>query len=285
VPRPRRRLLSRRRRSRKSASGAAVAALLLLGLAAIFWQRWRDDGAPEPQTPPQPSPQVLEQAEAGAPPRTAASEASPESAVVAISTEPLPPLEASDTFVRTAAREVSRHPSLARWLAQEDLIRIFVVSVDNIAEGLTPRKHLRFLRPQAKFLVSGSGSNLRIDPSGYRRYDRIADVVSSLDAEGCAELYFRLEPLIQRSYHELGYPGLDFDDRLGQAIAELIAVPFAPEAPALVEEVLRYEFADPDLEALSDAQKHLLRMGPRNVKRIQRKLRELAQAVGLPAGE
>ncbi len=281
---PQRRSLSRRRRSRKSVRWAGVAALLALGLAAIFWQRWRGEEGPAQPSLPEPSPQVLEQAESVAPLASAASEASPESAVVAAPSEPLPPLDASDAFVRAAAREISRHPSFAQWLAQEDLIRLFVVSVDNIAEGLTPRKHLLFLRPQAKFLVSGSGADLRIDPSGYRRYDRIADVISSLDAEGCAALYLRVKPLIQHSYHDLGYPGLDFDDRLGQAIAELIAVPVAPEAPALVEELLRYEFADPDLEALSDAQKHLLRMGPRNVQRIQHKLRELAQAVGIPAG-
>jgi hypothetical protein len=266
---------------RKSLRGAAVAALLAIGLAAIFWQRWGSDEVPAQPTAPQPSPQVVERAETGAPP----SEAPTESAVAAVPSEPLPPLDASDVFVRTAAGEISRHPSFAQWLAQEDLIRLFVVSVDNIAEGLTPSKHLTFLRPQGKFLVSGSEPDLRIHPSGYARYDRVADVVSSLDAAGCAELYFRVEPLMERSYHELGYPGLDFDDRLGQAIDELLAVPVASEEPALVEEVLRYEFADPELEALSDAQKHLLRMGPRNVHRIQDKLRELAQAAGIPAGE
>jgi len=227
----------------------------------------------------------VERAETGAAPPEGPSEAPTASALAPVSSEPLPPLDASDAFVRAAARELSRHPDFAKWLAQEDLVRLFVVSVDNVAEGLTPRKHLPFLRPQGKFLVSGSGADLRIDPSGYRRYDRIADVVSSLDAEGCAALYFRIKPLVQRSYHEMGYPGLDFEARLGQAIAELLAVPVAPEAPALVEEVFRYEFADPDLEALSDAQKHLLRMGPRNVKRIQGKLRELALAIGIPAGE
>jgi hypothetical protein len=191
----------------------------------------------------------------------------------------------SDAFVRNAAREISRHPSLAQWLAQEDLIRLFVVSVDNIAEGASPRKHLSFLRPQGEFLVSESGPDLRINPLGYRRFDRIADVVSSLDAKGCAELYFRVKSLVQRSYHELGYPGLDFDDRLAQAIAEMLAVPVGPEAPALAVDVLRYAFAAPELEALSDAQRHPLRMGPRNAQRIQAKLRELALAVGIPAGE
>lgn len=274
-----------RRRSRRSVRWITAAALLALGLAAVLWHRWYgDEDRAQPSAPP-PASSVVERAETGAAPPAAASQASPESALVPVSSEPLPSLEASDAFVRTAAGEISRHPSFAQWIAQEDLIRLFVVSVDNIAEGLTPRKHLLFLRPQTGFLVSGSGSDLRIDPSGYRRYDRIADVVSSLDAEGCAALYVRVKPLIQRSYHEMGYPGLDFDDRLGQAIAEMLAVPVAPEAPPLLEEVLRYEFADPELEALSDAQKHLLRMGPRNVQRIQQKLRELAQAVGIPTGE
>jgi hypothetical protein len=245
----------------------------------------RDPGADAAKAIIKQTPEVTEVRARGCRRGAAGARAGSESAVVPVPSEPLPPLDVSDVFVRAAAREISRHPSFALWLAQEDLIRLFVVSVDNIAEGLTPRKHLPFLGPQAKFLVLGSGPDLRIDPSGYRRYDRIADVVSSLDAEGCAALYFRVKPLIQSSYHEMGYPGLDFDDRLDQAIAEVLAIPVAPEAPALVEEVLRYEFADPELEALTDAQKHLLRMGPRNVQRIQHKLRELAQAIGIPAGE
>ena len=37
------------------------------------------------------------------------------------------------------------------------------------------------------------------------------------------------------------------------------------------------------LESLTNAQKQLLRMGPRNVKLIQAKLREVAVALGIPA--
>jgi hypothetical protein len=282
---PQRRSTRRSRRSRAFARRAAVAALLALALAAVFWQRRWGEGGPAPPAAPLSSPEVVERAEPAAPSPSAASGARPERGVAPVSSEPLPPLDASDDFVRASAREISRHPGFAQWLAQDDLIRLFVVAVDNIAEGGTPREHLISLKPPGKFLVSGGASELRIDPAGYRRYDRIADVISSLDAEGCAELYFRLKPLVERSYHEMGYPGLDFDDRLGEAIAELLAVPVAPEEPALVEEVFRYEFADPELEALSDAQKQLLRMGPRNERRIQDKLRELAQAVGIRAGE
>jgi hypothetical protein len=39
---------------------------------------------------------------------------------------------------------------------------------------------------------------------------------------------------------------------------------------------------DPELESLSDAKKHLLRMGPDNVGAIQAKMREIAIALGFP---
>jgi hypothetical protein len=43
-----------------------------------------------------------------------------------------------------------------------------------------------------------------------------------------------------------------------------------------------YVYTAPELEGLSRAQKHLLRMGPGNVRVIQAKLRELRTALGLP---
>jgi hypothetical protein len=46
-----------------------------------------------------------------------------------------------------------------------------------------------------------------------------------------------------------------------------------------------YAFADEGLERLTGAQKHLLRMGPRNVRIIKEKLRGIALALGIPPGE
>jgi hypothetical protein len=43
-----------------------------------------------------------------------------------------------------------------------------------------------------------------------------------------------------------------------------------------------YAYASPELEGLSRAQKHLLRMGPQNMQTLQAKLRELQGALGLP---
>jgi hypothetical protein len=49
----------------------------------------------------------------------------------------------------------------------------------------------------------------------------------------------------------------------------------------LVHGVLVYEFADADMEARTPAEKHVLRLGPTNARRVQAKLRELAAALGI----
>ena len=43
-----------------------------------------------------------------------------------------------------------------------------------------------------------------------------------------------------------------------------------------------WAFSDPAVERLSPAQKHLVRMGPDNAALVQAKLRELADALGVP---
>jgi hypothetical protein len=106
-------------------------------------------------------------------------------------------------------------------------------------------------------------------------------VVASLEAEGTARLYRELEPRIESAYHELGYPGRDFDETLAKAIRVLLAVPVVEGEIALDPRVTTHRYADNRLEELTPAQKLLLRMGPDNVRRVQEKLREVAAALGL----
>jgi len=42
-----------------------------------------------------------------------------------------------------------------------------------------------------------------------------------------------------------------------------------------------YEYADPRIQSLSSVQRQFLRMGPRNVKLVQAKLREIAPHLGI----
>ena len=193
---------------------------------------------------------------------------------------PLPPLDDTDALVRLLVGRLSSHPSVAAWLTTDQLIRNFTVSVINIADGQTPSRHLRALRPHGQFSVGEEGGAPFIDPRSYRRYDDYADAVAALDAEGAARIYVTLKPRIHDASSQLGHPG-DFDAVLERAIVELLKTPVVEGRLGLASKSVAYELADPRLQSLSGAQRQLLRMGPRNVRIIQAKLRDIASHLGI----
>ncbi len=194
---------------------------------------------------------------------------------------PVPPLDASDDFVRALVRQLSQKPEWAAWLATGDLVRAFVASVDKVAVGSSPAKELKAAAPTEKFQTLGSGATLRIDPASYARYNAIANAVDAIDPDGAARAYRRLRPLMQQAFDELGYVNLSFEDRLARAIGRLVDVP-VPEGDVMLRATsVTFQYADPELEALSPAQKHMLRMGPHNMRLVQTKLRAFARAAGL----
>jgi hypothetical protein len=212
---------------------------------------------------------------AAAKPSTTAGPAEPE--VV------LPPLDETDSLVRTMIGQLSSNPTVAAWLTTDGLLVNFVVVTNKVARGETPIRDLGVLGPVPQFRPRAAKGTLLLDSSSYRRYDRYADAVSSLDARGTARLYTTLKPRINDAYHRLGEPAADFTPVLERAITGALAVPVVEEPIELVPKGLGYGFADPKLESLSAAQKQLLRMGPRNVQSIQAKLREIADYLGIPA--
>jgi hypothetical protein len=235
---------------------------------AAFWYLRQ-----QPQAPPAPAP---------SPAITPSPAPSPTPAI------PLPSLDQSDAFVRTVAQILSPHPQWELWLKQSDLIRRFVAVVESVTEGDSPRQHLGFLSLKGPFGVKQERRRIVIDPQSFARYDAIVDGFESLDAAGCAGVFKVLQPLLATAYREKGYPEGDIAAAVENAIQRLLRVPIVPETitvkPAQHSVVRLYEYADPALESLSPAQKHLLRMGPRNVGRVQAKLRELGAALGMKLG-
>lgn len=194
----------------------------------------------------------------------------------------VPPLEMSDAFVRTWVPRLSAHPRVAAWLTTDGLIRNFVTVVANIADGGTPAGRVAVLKPAGAFQVVERGTGLFIDPRSYRRYDELAAGFASLDAAAAAQLYATLKPRIEDASAELGSSGT-FDRTLERAIIVLLQTP-VPERPLAVEPAgIGYKFADARLDGLNGAQHHLLRMGPDNARLVQRQLRDLAIALGVPA--
>jgi hypothetical protein len=262
--------------------------LLLATLAVLWWLRGQERAAereaaraeaPEVVPPPLGASEPLR---AEAEPASAA-----EPAPAAEPAEPLPKLSESDALARELAAGVSKHPLVSAALKEAGVIERFVVAVDQLAEGNAPRRDLEFLRPKGRFQVLGEGEprepgrgrDLRVDPASYRRYDALAGAFAALDAKALVAAYRRLAPLCEEAYRALGYPEGGFEQRLRAALALLASTPRADDTPALVAEVKRYEFADPNLEGLPDAQKQLLRMGPENQRRIVAKLREIEAAL------
>ena len=196
----------------------------------------------------------------------------------------LPPLAESDPLVRELVRKLSSHPSVTAWLATDGLIRNFTVVVSNVAEGTRFTTLLPKLRPSSPFLAAKRNNDVYVDPRGYERYTSLAEGVSAIDPQGSARLYATLKPRIEDAHRELGEPNASFDRTLERAIVSLLETP-AVEGPIRLRThgAIAYRFADERLEALTPAQKLLLRMGPRNAHLIQAKLRDIALALGIPA--
>ena len=250
-----------------------IAALVVLGVlvaAGLGWYALRGGSAPAPVVTPTPpvaqAPAAPAQPEATQPP-----------------TERLPALGQSDARVRELVGALSSAPELQKWLAAEDLVRRFTTAAGNIAEGESPRAALSFMAPPGAFQVVEREGRTVIAPESFARYDAVARVVSSLDAQASARVYRTLKPLIDEAYKEISRPGQRFDQTLARSIQKLLDTPI-PEGDLEVVDTpgVNYTYAAPELEQLSAAQKHLLRLGPTNARAVQTKLRELQSALALP---
>lgn len=263
--------------SRRPAGWGWILVLVLVAvIAAVAWFLLRGRPSGEEAEPP-----VVEE--------PAAVEPVSESGRPELEEEPLelPPLEGSDEVVRRLAAALSAHPALASWLATDDLVRRFVVVVDNVAVGLVPRKEIPFLAPEEAFRAEpGEAGPPRVHPASFDRYAPAAAVVGSLDPEGSLELYRRLRPLVDEAAREsLGYGADRFDETLRRALVHLLETPVPAGPPVLERRATSFHYADPRLEELSDAQKQLVRMGPDNQRRVQAKLRQVARGLGVAEGE
>ncbi len=209
---------------------------------------------------------------------------SPGAAPAAASSPPLdlPSLDGSDSLVRELAKALSSRPQFGLWLAAEDLGRRWTGAVAAVLEDQSPRGYVDFLAPKGGFTVVEKRGRSFIDAKSYARYDGFGEVVESLDAAACARVYRQLEPLFEAAFRELGAREGGFTKALGQAARKLLATP-EPQGDVAVRRVVKdvvvYEFADPKLESLSPAQKHLLRLGPDNGRKLRAKLREFVAAL------
>ncbi|WP_210395623.1 DUF3014 domain-containing protein [Motiliproteus sediminis] len=208
-----------------------------------------------------------------------ADERATEAAVVAPKPS-LPTLDDSDALFRDGLLGLDPSNALADLLIDAELIRKFVVVVDNMAEGRIPRKHSLLRGPKEGFKASETASGLWLDGYNFGRYSLYVGLVEGLPTDAAVGLYQRYYPLMQQAYAELGYPRRSFHQRLLQALDHLLDSPLKSRALALEQPSVMYKFADPELERLSAVHKQMLRLGPANAELVLARVTLLRTALG-----
>lgn len=189
---------------------------------------------------------------------------------------PLPPLDDSDAYFRLELVDVFGG-GLEALLTDEAVIEKFVATIDNLPRRRVAERLRPLGRIEGAFLVDSDPQTdaLVLDEANFERYDFLVDMAASTDLDNVVDVYRRYYPLFQEAYVGLGYPDAYFNDRVIEVIDHLLATP-QPEAPVrLARPHVLYEFADPELEALSAGQKLLIRMGPDNANRLRALLKAL----------
>jgi hypothetical protein len=254
-----------------------VGILLLLGTPVALYFATREAPAPPP----------VAVVDAGAPPAP-------------VDAGPARSLVAGDALLRKLLGALGAPAALLSWLEGDDVLRRLVAAVNLIAEGQSPRAMLAFFPVtgpfQAREVLGPPLPRPKKGPppprpvryfiarASYQRYEGVAAALGAVDTAGAGKVYGELRPFLEAAYEEIGRPGTHFDDALGRALGVLLAVRWPGVEVELQPRGAVWILADPALEALSPAQKHLLRMGPVHGLAVQRQLRAFAQAAGIAPG-
>lgn len=254
-----------------------VLLLLAAGAGAALWYFW-DDINPPPEPPA-----VVDST-------TAVEEPAPREPlhpIEQLSLTPgegelveLPPLDESDSYFALALVTVFGS-TLEDLLDDEGLIDKSVATIDNLTRGHVAEKIRPVGRIQGTFIIEAAGANgpYFLSPDNYGRYDSLVNMLTSANLDELTATYRRFYPLMQEAYTQLGYPDSYFNDRAVAVIDHLLSTPVPKEPIQLVRPHVLYEFADPDLEALSSGQKLLLRMGGDHAARVKSVLAELRNRI------
>lgn len=245
----------------KSSSPLWLFGIALVGaiVAGIFVFRWYQE---TPSVAPRPRPLVAAAPDAG------------------IETAPHVELADGDRIAGQGIRALGNDPQLASWAEQGGLVRRIASSVQLVADGESPRPVLGFMQPKRGFGVDRKNGKLYMSAASTSRYDDVTRALASVDARAAGRLYLTLSDYLESAYREIAPQGKRFDAGFKEAVDRLAAVPVSDEPVEVVpmQTGVGWAFADPKLEKLKPAEKHLLRMGPKNAREIVSKLKAFEAA-------
>jgi len=268
----------------------ALLCVAAVGGAGYWW--WQSKQVEAPAAP----------AARSAPPQLPASRAAAVPAIAHPIEEPadagkLPDLAHSDKLLRDELTTLLGKDAVSNFLQTDGFVHRAAATIDNLGREHAPASMWPVQPIPDRFTVDAQADGPYLAPANAQRYDAFVAFVTRIDAVKTASLYRRLYPLFQAAYEELGFPGRYFNDRVVAVIDVLLQAP-EPDGPIKLSLTqvqgpipstrpwVRYQFADPALEALPAGQKILIRVGPQNARALKAKLRELrAQIARTPGGK
>ena len=255
--------------------------LMVLAAGAVFFYLWRQN-APQPPAlaPPTAQAPAAEAAPAIRHPIEDAQNASAPNA----ETKPLPALMVSDTTMQNTLADLFGPASLGKVFYEDAIIHRFVTTVDNLPRKTVPQRNLPVKPIAGPLVTSTKDDNVSISADNASRYTPYVQMATAIDAKNLVSAYVHFYPLIQQDYRDLGYPKGYFNDRLIEAIDDLLATPELTDPLQLVQPKVLYQYSDPELEARSAGQKIMIRMGAENATKIKAKLQEIRRELTGPKG-
>lgn len=265
-----------RRAPRQTSYGGWIAAIIVV-LAVVVAGVYLVQRAMHPAAPPAVLPTPLP-TQAALPPASAASTiqhpiAQADTGPAPASTASLPALADSDASVREALQGMV-HGGVLGGLLQSQIISRVVATVDALPrQGMGSTNILPLRTPGGSLLTEQADGATVIAARNTQRYAPYMTVLSDVDPHALVAWYKHNYPLFQQAYRELGYPHGYFNDRLIVAIDDMLAAPDLHAPVAVVRAGSHYHFVDPQLQALSNGQKLMMRLGPANEEQFKAKLR------------
>lgn len=189
-------------------------------------------------------------------------------------------MEEGDKLLRQELTSLS--PGMTNLLQTPKVMDKLVKVINDFSQGQRPFDHTRFFKMDTPFIAETDKQGYYLSEASYRRYDSFAKSFAEIDAAAAVKSYLKMRPFLEKSYEQFGYPdSYKLEDIMKKAAAELIAAPVVDGRVGLVRPTVHYKFENEMLENLSPPQKQMLRMGPKNTRMIQKKLRELVQQLVL----
>lgn len=190
----------------------------------------------------------------------------------------LPSLNSSDNFVFTELRGLQNGAALVSLLAEDQIVRKFVVFVENISRGEFPQTGLPYKPLGVEMPVDSIDDNLFVmEEIAHERFDQVVDTLVAMDTDAAMSLYRILSPLFQQAYAEIGFRDSSFDGTLRDAINNVLQTSEIEGPYQLVKPSVMYLYADASIENLQEVHKQLIRMGPENTEKLKAKLREILE--------